>query len=91
MPGPSTDGPPAAPPTANRMVLLAVVTAALALGLQLTLVALGLDRDNPFRLLLTPVVGATIVYFGLRGYPAWGRVRLAAMVAVFLLLFASVA
>ena len=91
MPGPSTDEPPVAPPTANRMVLLAVVTAALALGLQLSLVAIGLDRDDPFRLLVTPIVGATIVYVGLRGYPTWGRVRLSAMVAVFLLLFASVA
>ena len=73
------------------MVLLAAVTAALALGLQLSLVAIGLDRDNPLRLLVTPIVGATIVYLGLRGYPTWGRVRLAAMVGVFLLLFASVA
>jgi hypothetical protein len=73
------------------MVLLAIVTAALTLGLQLTLIAIGLDRDNPIRLLLTPVLGAGIVYFGLRGYPTWGRVRLAAMVGVFLLLFAGVA
>lgn len=73
------------------MVLLAVATAALALILQISLVAISLDRDNPFRLLLTPVVGAAIVYLGLRGYPTWGRIRLAAMVAVFLLLFASVA
>ena len=80
-----------APPTANRVVLLAVITAALALVLQLLLIAIGLDRGNPIRLLATPAVGAAIVYIGLRGYPTWGRVRLAALVAVFLLLFASVA
>lgn len=80
-----------APPTANRVVLLAIVTAFLTLGLQLTLIAIGLDRDNPFRLFVTPLVGAAIMYLGLRGYPTWGRVRLAAMVGVFLLLFASVA
>ncbi len=80
-----------APPTANRVVLLAVLTAAIALALQLILIAIGLDRDNPIRLFTTPLAGAAIVYFGLRGYPTWGRLRLAGMVAVFLLLFASVA
>jgi hypothetical protein len=80
-----------APPSANRIVVLAVVTAAFALGLQLSLVAIGLDRDNPFRLFVTPLVGAATVYIGMRGYPTWGRVRLSAMVGVFLLLFASVA
>lgn len=79
------------PPTANRVVLLAIVTAILTLGLQLALIAIGLDKDNPFRLFVTPLVGASIMYLGLRGYPTWGRVRLAAMVGVFLLLFASVA
>jgi hypothetical protein len=73
------------------MVLLAVFTAVFSLGLQLSLIAIGLHRDNPVRLLLTPIVGGLIVFLGLRGYPTWGRVRLAAMVAVFLLLFASVA
>jgi hypothetical protein len=80
-----------APPTANRVVLLAIATAAVALVLQLVLIAIGLDRGNPVRLLATPLVGAAVVYFGLRGYPKWGRVRLAAMVGVFLLLFASLA
>jgi hypothetical protein len=78
------------PPTANRVVLLAVATAILTLGLQLTLIAVGLDRGNPIRLFATPLTGAAIMYVGLRGYPAWGRVRLAGMVGVFLLLFASV-
>jgi hypothetical protein len=79
------------PPAANRIVLLAIMTAVLTLGLQLTLIAIGLDRDNPFRLFVTPLVGAAIMYLGLRGYPTSGRVRLAVMVGVFLLLFASVA
>lgn len=72
------------------MVMLAIAAAALALGLQMALIGIGLDRGNPIRLLATPIVGAGIVYFGLRGYPTWGRVRLAGMVGVFLLLFASV-
>jgi hypothetical protein len=73
------------------MVLLAIITAAFTLVLQLVLIAIGLDRGNPIRIFATPALGAAIVYFGLRGYPTWGRVRLAALVAVFLLLFASVA
>jgi hypothetical protein len=78
-------------PTGNRIVLLAIITAAIALVLQLLLIAIGLGRTNPVRLLLTPLIGGLIVYYGLRGYPTWGRVRMAVMVGVFLLLFASVA
>ncbi len=90
MPGPPTE---AAQPrvSATRIVLLAIVTAALALALQLTLIALGLGRDNPLRLLLVPIVGSLLVYNGLRGYPKWGRIRLSAMVGLFLLLFAGAA
>lgn len=80
-----------APPSANRVVLLAIVTAILTLALQLSLIAIGLDRGNPIRLFATPLTGAAIMYFGLSGYPVWGRVRLAGMVGVLLLLFASVA
>ena len=79
------------PPGANRIVLLAIVTGLIALVLQLLLIAVGFGRTNPVRLLLTPLIGGLIVFNGLRGYPLWGRIRLAAMVAVFLLLFASVA
>ena len=92
MPGRGTDGEPAAVrPSANRIILLAVVTAAIALALQLTLIALGLGRDNPIRLLLVPIIGALLIYYGLRGYSKWGRIRLAGMVGLFLLLFASAA
>jgi len=78
-------------PSPNRIVLLAIVTAAGALAMQLGLIALGLGRENPIRLLLVPILGGLVVYFGLRGYPISGRIRLSVMVAVFLLLFAGVA
>ena len=91
MPGPTTPEPPIQRPTGNRIVFLAIITAAIALVLQLLLIAVGFGRTNPIRLLLTPVTGGLIVFYGLRGYPTWGRVRLAVMVGVFLLLFASVA
>jgi hypothetical protein len=75
----------------TRVLLLALITAAIALAIQLALITLGLGRDNPIRLLLVPVIGALLVYYGLSGYSKWGRIRLSVMVGVFLLLFASAA
>jgi hypothetical protein len=91
MPGPATDVTQGPRVSAIRVVLLAVVTAAVALALQLTLIALGLGRDNPVRLLLVPIIGALLIYFGLRGYSKWGRIRLSVMVGLFLLLFVGAA
>ena len=87
----TTDIAPGPRVSATRIILLAIVTAAIALALQLTLIALGLGRDNPVRLLLVPIIGALLVYYGLRGYSKWGRIRLSVMVGLLLLLFASAA
>jgi hypothetical protein len=89
--GPATGGESASRVSATRVILLAIVTAAIALAFQLTLIALGLGRDNPIRLLLVPITGALLVYYGLSGYSKWGRIRLSVMVGAFLLLFASAA
>ncbi len=89
MPAQITDARPQV--SATRVILLAIVTAAIALVLQLTLIELGLGRDNPVRLLLVPIIGAMLIYLGLRGYSKWGRIRLSVMVGLFLLLFAGAA
>jgi hypothetical protein len=77
------------PPTAGRIVLLTLVAFAAAIAVHTLLGALGVGADNAFRLLVTPVVGSVIVYVGLAGYQAAGRLRLAAMVGVLLLLFSG--
>lgn len=77
------------PPSATRIVLLTLVAFAAAISVHTILGALGVGSDNAFRLLVTPVVGAVIVYSGLSGYHRAGRLRLAAMVGVLLLLFSG--
>lgn len=89
MPGPGDA--PRRPPTASRIVLLAVVAFAAAVLAQFAIIAVGIDRDNPFRLFVTPILGALIVYLGLRGYPRGMRIRIALMVGVSVLLFSNVA
>lgn len=78
------------PPPVRRVLLLPLLAFAVALVIHAALAALGMSSANPVRVFATPVVGALIVYFGLPGYPRAGRLRLAAMVAVGLLLIALV-
>jgi hypothetical protein len=87
-----TDAPPegtTGPPSATRIVLLTLVAFAAAIAVHTLLGAVGVGADNAFRLLVTPIVGAVIVYFGLAGYHTAGRLRLAAMVGILLLLFSG--
>jgi hypothetical protein len=77
------------PPSANRIVLLTVTAFVVAIGVHALLGVAGVGADNAFRLLVTPLIGAAIVFFGLIGYPLAGRLRLAAMVGVLLLLFSG--
>ncbi len=76
-------------PGATRIVALTLVAFAVAIVVHTLLGAVGIGPDNAFRLLVTPATGALIVFAGLRGYPLAGRLRLAAMVAVLLLLFSG--
>jgi hypothetical protein len=77
------------PPSATRIVILTLVAFAAAIAVHTLLGVAGVGTDNAFRLLVTPIVGAAIVYFGLAGYTTAGRLRLAAMVGVLLLLFSG--
>jgi hypothetical protein len=77
------------PPSAARIVVLTVVAFAAAIGVHTLLGAIGVGADDAFRLLVTPLIGAVIVYFGLTGYTTAGRLRLAAMVGVLLLVFSG--
>ena len=79
------------PPSATRIVLIALAAFAVAIAVHTTLGAIGVGSDNAFRLLVTPAIGAVIVYFGLAGYHTAGRLRLAAMVGVLLLVFSGAA
>jgi hypothetical protein len=83
-------GHPAAP-RVNRIILLCALAFIVAFAVHTLLGALGFGSDEPFRLFVTPLIGAAIVYFGLPGYPRGGRIRLAAMVGVGLLLIAGMA
>jgi len=77
------------PPTATRIVAIAVVAFAFAIAVHTLLGVAGLESDNAVRLLVAPVVGSAIVYAGLSGYHTGGRVRLSAMVGLLLLLFSG--
>jgi hypothetical protein len=71
--------------------LLTLAAFAVAVAVHTLLGAAGIGADNAFRLLVTPVIGGVIVFLGLRGYPRVGRLRLAGMVAVLLLVFSGAA
>jgi hypothetical protein len=86
---PERDG--ATPPSATRIVLIALVAFAAAIAVHSLLGAIGIGADNAFRLLVTPAIGAVIVYVGLSGYHTAGRLRLAAMVGILLLVFSGAA
>jgi len=70
----------------RRLLLLTILTAAFAFALQALLVVTGAPAADALILLLVPVAAAAVIFFGLRPYPAAGRARLAAMVAVALFL-----
>ena len=77
------------PPTANRIVAITLVAFIGAIAVHALHGVAGMESDDAFRLLVTPMVVAIIVYAGLSGYPKWGRVRLSAMVGLLLLLFSG--
>ena len=81
------------PMRVNRIILLCAVAFLIAIIVHTLLGAAGLGSDRPIRLLVTPLIGAAIVFLGLtlEHYPLAGRVRLAAMVGIGLLLIAGMA
>lgn len=72
----------------TRILLLPLAAFAVALAVHGLLAAAGVSAGGPLRVFATPLIGALIVYFGLGDYPRAGRLRLAAMVAVGVLLIA---
>ena len=70
----------------RRLLLLTVVTAALAFALQALLVATDAPAATALNILLVPPIAGAVIFVGLRPYPLTGRLRLAAMVAVALFL-----
>jgi hypothetical protein len=87
--GEGASGPPTpAAFSANRIVLLVLVAFTIALAVHGLIHALGAG-DSPLRLFVTPLIGAGVIFAGLRGYPLSGRIRLGVMVGVGLLLIAG--
>ncbi len=66
----------------GRLLLLTVVTSALAFALQALLAVTDAPAAGAVTLFLIPIVAAAVIFFGLRPYPTAGRVRMATMVAV---------
>lgn len=77
-------------PFLARILLLPLVAFAVALAVHGLFAAAGVSAGSPLRIFTTPLIGALIVYFGLGDYPRAGRLRLAAMVAMGLLLIALI-
>ena len=69
-----------------RLLLLTVVTAALAFALQALLAVTNAPSADAVSLLVIPFVAGALVFWGLRPYPVVGRLRLAMMVTVALFL-----
>jgi hypothetical protein len=88
----TTDGEPrpAARVSANRIIALALLSFAIAVVVHLVIKLLG-GGESPFRLFVSPLIGAALMFLGLRGYPTAGRIRLSLMVGLCLLLFAGAA
>src|SRR3989304_8962645 len=63
----------------GRLLLLAIVTSALAFALQALLAVAGAPAAEAITLLGIPVVAAAVIFFGLRPYPAAGRLRMGGM------------
>ena len=70
----------------RRLLLLTVVTAALAFALQALLTATDAPAATAINILLVPPIAGAVIFAGLQPYPLAGRLRLAAMVAVALFL-----
>ena len=70
----------------RRLLLLTVITAALAFALQALLAAANAPAAAAINILLVPPIAGVIIFFGLRPYPVTGRLRLALMVTVALFL-----
>jgi hypothetical protein len=66
----------------RRLLLLTVLTAAVAFLLQATLVATSAPLANAIVLFVTPLVAGVVVFVWLQPYPLAGRLRLALMTAV---------
>jgi len=64
-----------------RLLLLTIVTAAFALAAQALLAAGDAPAAGVLIRAIVPLGAGTVVFFGLRPYPAAGRARLALMVA----------
>ena len=95
MPGLTTTPDPEAPSrpvrvSANRIVGCAVLAFVIAIVVHGVISLLG-GGDSPLRLFVTPLIGAAVMFFGLRSYPTAGRIRLSFLVALCLLLFAGAA
>ena len=75
-------------PPYRVVIFLPFLAFLVALTAQIILKAAGLESDHPLRVFLTPAVAAAVVFFGLSRYPRGSRLRLAAMVAAGLFLFA---
>lgn len=91
--GPSTTSDVTSSPhriSATRIVACAVLAFAIAVIVHGVVSLLGAG-DSAWRLFVTPLIGAAVMYFGLRGYTTTGRIRLSLLVALCLLLFSSAA
>ena len=70
----------------RRLLLLTVVTAAIAFAVQALLAATDAPSAGAINTAVVPIAAGTVVFAGLRPYPLAGRLRLALMVAVGLFL-----
>ena len=70
----------------RRLLLLTVLTAAFAFALDATLAATDAPYANIISLAVIPGAAGAVILFGLRPYPLGGRLRMALMTAVVLLL-----
>ncbi len=70
----------------HRLLLLTVITAAIAFALQALLAATNAPATEAINIVLVPPIAGAFIFAGLRSYPWTGRLRLAAMVAVALFL-----
>jgi len=70
----------------RRLMLLTLLTAALAFALDATLAAAGAPHARFISLAVIPGMAGAAIFFGLRPYPPGGRLRMALMTAVALFL-----
>ncbi len=77
-------------PPVRRILLLPLTAFLVAFAIQVTLKLAGVPSTSALRVLATPAIAGAVVYVGLRPYPTGGRLRLAAMVGIGLLLVAVI-